>query len=205
MNKGSRIEFDEQKHLYTVDGVKMPSVTEILSPLTARHYGEISKETLRLAADRGTAVHEACECLDYGLDIDEDFPAEWLGYVRAYAEFLNDYRPKWEGIEEMVYHELQGYCGRVDRYGLIDGKMSVLDIKTTATPTKANYMAGACQTVAYGNALQSVKKGFLLYLKKDGGYRLVDTDEWAKKHDFDAYTVWQLCLDLYNYTERSVK
>ena len=204
MNKGSRIEFDEEKHLYTVDGVKMPSVTEILSPLTAKHYGEISKETLRLAADRGTAVHEACELLDYGFE-PEDIPAEWMGYVDAYAAFLNDYRPKWYGIEEMVYSPEDGYCGRVDRYGLIDGKMSVLDIKTTTSPTRANYMSGACQTVAYGNALQSVKKGFLLYLKKDGDYRLVDTGKWSEKHDFDAEKVWQICLDLYNETERGRK
>lgn len=204
MNKGSRIEFDEEKHLYTVDGVKMPSVTEILSPLTAKHYGEISKETLRLAADRGTAVHEACELLDYGFE-PEDIPAEWMGYVDAYAAFLNDYRPKWHGIEEMVYSPEGGYCGRVDRYGLIDGKMSVLDIKTTTSPTKANYMSGACQTVAYGNALKTIQKGLLLYLKKDGDYRLVDTGKWSEKHGFNAEKVWQICLDLYNYTERSVK
>ena len=199
------IEFDEEKHLYTVDGVKMPGVTEILSPLTAKHYGDISKETLRLAADRGTAVHEQCELIDYGFEIDEEFPVEWDGYVNAYRSFLNDYRPKWQGIEEMVFCESDGYCGRVDRYGRINGKTAVLDIKTTSSPTKANYMAGACQTVAYGNALKNVEKGFLLYLKKDGDYRLVDCGEWSKKHDFNAEKVWQLCLDLYNETERREK
>lgn len=201
----AKIEFDEAKHLYTVDGVKMPSVTEILNPLTAKHYGEISKEVLRMAAERGTAVHEQCEILDYGFDIDEDFPAEWMGYANAYIAFLNDYRPKWTGIEEMVYCEADGYCGRVDRYGKILGQTAVLDIKTTSAPTKANYMAGACQTVAYGYALKNVEKGFLLYLKKDGGYRLVDCGEWSKKHDFDAEKVWRLCLYLYNETERTTK
>ena len=195
-----RIDFDEEKHEYTVDGTKVPGVTEILEALTAKHYGEISKEVLQQAKDRGTAVHAACEDLDYGFEV-EYIPAEWVGYVNAYAAFLNDYRPKWHGIEEMVYNPEQQYCGRVDRYGLIDGKMAVLDIKTTTSPTKQNYMAGACQTVAYGKALVGVKKGFLLYLQKSGGYRLVDTGEWAEKHDFNAEKVWDLCLELYNETE----
>ena len=199
-----KIEFDEQKHLYTVDGEKMPSVTEILHPLTAKHYGEISKEVLQYAAERGTAVHEVCEDIDNGFT-ELEIAEEWEGYVDAYWQFLQDYEPEWLGIEEMVYHEGSGYCGRVDRWGILNGKRCVLDIKTTSAPTKANYMAGACQTIAYGNALKNIEKGFLLYLKKDGTYRLVDTVEWAIKHDFDAPTVWQTLLDLYDLTERSVK
>ena len=72
-----KIEFDEEKHIYTVDGVRMPSVTEILAPITAKTDGEISKEVLRMAADRGTIVHKACEEIDYGLET--EVPVEYEG------------------------------------------------------------------------------------------------------------------------------
>lgn len=198
-----RIEFDEQKHEYRVDGRKVPSVTDIITPLTAKHYGDIAKEILLAAAERGTVVHEACEYLDYGCTA--EVPAEYEGYVQAYADFLNDFRPELLAAEKMVYSAEGDYAGRLDRWFLMDGKTAVLDIKTTSSPNRANYMAGCCQTIAYADAVGDVKRRFLLYLKKEGRYRLIDCAEWERKHNFDARRVWQLCLDLYNETERSVK
>lgn len=195
--KHPKIEFDAEKHIYRVEGVIVPSVSEILEPLTAKHYGEVNELTLRLAAERGTAVHEACEELDYGFD-PEVYP-EYAGYVDAYIAFLQDYRPEWYGIEQMVYNPTEGYCGTIDRWGLLRGKgpakvPAIVDIKTTTSPTKTNYITGACQLQMYGLALlrngeleDTVKtERYLLYLKKDGKYRLVDTNEWADKHDLDT-------------------
>ena len=191
-----KIEFDAEKHIYRVNGEVVPSVSEILEPLTAKHYGEINELTLRLAAERGTAVHEACEELDYGFE--PEVLTEYTGYVDAYIAFLQDYRPEWYGIEQMVYNPQEGYCGTIDRWGVLRGiageQKAIVDIKTTTTPTKANYITGACQLRMYGLALvrngeldNAVKsERYLLYLKKDGKYRLLDMVEWSEKHDLEA-------------------
>ncbi len=195
-----KIEFDAEKHIYRVDGVRMPSVTEILEPITAKHYGEISQEVLRMAAERGTIVHEACEEIDYGLEA--EVPVEYEGYVNAYLSFLGDYRPEWEiGIEQMIYSCEDGYCGTVDRAGTIFGKDAVLDIKTTTSPTRQSKMAGCCQTVAYANALNiPTAKRYLLYLKRDGAYSLLDCEKWERKNGFDARKCWKICLELQRIT-----
>ena len=172
--------------------------------MTAKHYGDISKEVLQQAKDRGTAVHAACEDLDIGFDA-EDVPAEYEGYVRAYLAFKNDYRPTLLGMEQKIYNAEQGYAGRFDRWFEWDGDEAILDIKTTTSPTKTTIIAGCAQTHAYAIAMKGVKRRFLLYLRKDGKYRLVDCAEYEKKHDFDARRVWELCLALYNETERNVK
>ena len=197
------IEFDSEKHIYTVNGVKMPSVSELIEPITAKHYGSINKEMLEMAALRGTIVHEACEDIDYDLEV--EVSEEYAGYVEAYVKWLTDYKPEMLGIELMLYCDAYKFCGTVDRWCVIDGEECVVDIKTTTSPTKANYIAGCLQTRAYQIALESAKRRFLLYLKANGEYRLVDCDEYEKRHNFNSTSLFGLCLDIYEETERNWK
>lgn len=189
------IEFDEEKHIYTVDGKVVPSVTDICSPITADHYGSINSAVLEMASRRGTAVHEATELIDLGSMPDDD--PEIDGYINAYLDFLLDYQPKWEYIEWIGYFddfwdgERVQYCGTVDRAGYVGKEFWVLDIKTTASPTKENYIATCCQVTAYSNfepirTLYDVKHK-ILYLRKDGSYRLVDCFEKEEELGFDSY------------------
>lgn len=204
------IQFDAEKHEYTVDGRRVPSVTEILNFLTASHYGAINPAILSAAAQRGTMVHETLEAIDYGA-FDGLVAYEIQGYVRAYLEFLRDYKPEWYGIESMIYEPVGNYCGTVDRYGMIDGKECVVDLKTYTSPTKENYMSLMGQTCAYAYGLlanakltQSYRliKRYGLFLRKDGTYRLVDCAEYEKKFDMPSSEIWTRCWDMFNFIER---
>lgn len=200
-----QIAFDEQKHEYTVDGERMPSVTELVDIITAKQYGEVNEITMKMAAERGSAVHEATQDLDLGFEV--SVSPEFFPYVDAYMQFLIDYGPDWDGIEEIVYNPKYGYCGTVDRWGRLDGKAAVLDIKTTSSPNRQNYMAVACQTCLYAWAMSGAYPGeaikrYALYLKKDGKYRLIDLNEWEEKNDFDAVTVCEHILALYRLTHK---
>lgn len=191
-----KIEFNAEKHQYIVDGREVPSVTTILNYLTANHYGAINEAVLRQAAQRGSDVHEACQMIDYGCEAEVD-PVT-APYVDAYMQFLNDYRPKWEEIEQKHYSE-RGFCGTVDRMGTLNYKKCILDIKTTGSPSKLNYLAYCSQLVAYSMFYEdgSDFNRYILFLKKDGEYRLVDADEYAERHGFMPFFVWHKCLDLY--------
>ena len=188
--------FDEQSHVYLVNGTATPSVTDILAPLH-RSYGAISPAVLEYAANRGTAVHEACELIDLGAD-PEIYP-EIEGYVRAYMDFLNVYRPEWVEIEKIVYNETDGYIGRLDRLGYFNGdkyKLNVVDIKTSAANRES--ITSAClQTYAYAHAyaLHAPIGQYVLFLKSDGSWRLVDSFEYQKKNDFTAWLCWKQLLD----------
>ena len=85
------IQFNEERHEYSVDGVIVPSVSEILKPLTVDTV-EKAKPWLRdIAADRGTRIHQATMLMDYGEDVEIDADIE--GYIKAYQRFLDDYNP----------------------------------------------------------------------------------------------------------------
>ena len=53
--------FEEKQHQYWLDGMQIPSVSEIMKPLSAAQYQEVDQEVLNKAAHRGTAVHTAIE------------------------------------------------------------------------------------------------------------------------------------------------
>jgi len=165
------IYFDEATHTYTVDGQRLPSVTEICRFLS---YDRKSDKPwlAQQAADRGTRIHEACVLLDYGEDPEDD--PEIAGYLTAYRRFLHDYKPEWQGIETMLGSKSLGYAGTCDRYGIINGRRVVLDIKTGASVNKVSV---ASQLDGYASLLWA-KRGwcadslFCLLLRKDGVYVL---------------------------------
>lgn len=58
---GYTLEYDDESHTYIVDGVIVPSVTQILAVKFGDKYTGVNRSTLERAANRGTAVHKAIE------------------------------------------------------------------------------------------------------------------------------------------------
>ena len=55
------LKFEENRHLYMLDGQILPSVTTVMRPLDNALYQGIDEEIMKMAAHRGTAVHNAVE------------------------------------------------------------------------------------------------------------------------------------------------
>ena len=202
--------FDEKKHQYTVDGVVYPSVTDILEHLTAPGYGKVNPAILEEAKERGTAVHELTEAIDYGMP-PEEIEDGLAGYAVAYLRFLADYDAEWEFIEHRFYEPTMGFCGTIDRVGKIDGKDSVLDIKTTSSPSTDQKIAVCCQTAAYEFGLGK-DEGFdryALYLHADGTYDFVNCSDYEDGKEFNALglflTLCNLHKDLTDIKKRRAK
>ena len=205
-----KIDFDAEKHEYSVDGEKIPSVSEILNPLNAERYGLLNAMVLQEAARRGTAVHEATEQIDYELEPDEDPEIE--GYVNAYYQFLFDHDADWLMIEQIVpYYRCEGeppiYAGTVDRFGWVDDELAVVDIKTYASMSTEAQLTASCQTALYRDAIMWGKdswaddytkpiKRYVLHLKKDGKYRLIDLDNFDEKRGWNGPA---MAWELYNF------
>lgn len=191
--------FLEDEHKYLVDGEEAPSVTEILSPLH-RSYGKVNPSVLEYAANRGKAVHEALELYDLGGELEASPEIE--GYIRAYLDWANVYRPKWTEVECIVVSLLYGYAGTLDRAGFLNGgDFAIVDIKTSQ-PTKEALVSVCCQTAAYEIAHkeitpQPVNKRYGLFLKSDGTYRLVDCEEYESKYAFSGYNAFHKLLKNY--------
>lgn len=195
------IEFFEDEHLYLVDGEEVPSVTTILNYMSDVEYSKVSPAVLEQAARRGSLVHEYTELIDYGCEPDE-VEYEVVGYLKAYKDFLRDYKPDWLFVEEPLYSEEYGYAGTVDRIGYINGELSVVDIKTLASPTKMQKFTVSAQTMAYEVAYgEYVGKRYALYLGKDGEYNLVDLWEYDTKYSYNSWEMFRICL----YTYKTVQ
>ena len=189
-------EFHEETHTFTLDGMRLPSVTELLAPLQEESFSAINPAVLKAAADRGTAVHEICEAMDYDMDYDDLIAPDLVPYADAHEEFLMDYEPEWLGVE-MPVHFFEQYAGIVDRFGYIDGKPVVLDIKTVQQPTIEQKVSVCCQLYAYDRAIKACfncfdrpAEHYALYLKKDGSYKLFDCREFADQNDLDPSAMW---------------
>ncbi len=59
--KGHTLEYIDETHTYLVNGIIVPSITQILKIKFGNKYDGVSKEVLNRAADLGTAVHKAIE------------------------------------------------------------------------------------------------------------------------------------------------
>lgn len=84
-------------------------------------------------ADRGTAVHSVLElwAREEAVPNLSDFPAEVRGYVQGLCGWLLAARPKVSGVERFVGSVEHCYAGRLDMRASLDGRDSVIDLKTS--------------------------------------------------------------------------
>ena len=196
MPPDTRLVFDEDRHIYTYEGHIYPSVTEICAPLQS--FDDVSPAVLQQAQRRGTQVHEYTQLIDYGVTAEElEVEPELAGYVLAYMRFLRDYKPEWTMIEQPLVSVRRYYAGTLDRFGKIDGKHWLVDLKTTAQPKRPTLISWACQLVGYGQMLECDIYRFVdLQLKKDGTYRLFDAGETEGKYNFEAFPLFTQLLQI---------
>lgn len=177
-----KVKFDEATHTYTLDGKELPSVTHIIRYLAVDKANNADPNMALMARERGSAVHEATVMYDYSGEIPDDFPAEYAPYLEAYVQFCRDYHPKWELIEHQMGNVTLGFAGTLDRFGVIDGKFCILDIKTSY---KVDISSLSAQLTAYHDLLLNEQFERLenanirhlgLQLMRTGKYRLYETD-----------------------------
>ncbi len=174
--------FDEASHIYRLNNEIVPSVTQVMKPLTNAEYSSISEEVLNRAAERGTIVHESIEnYLKFGF---KDCPQEYSGYLDAFAAWYELTNPIVIGSEVRVYHKLMGYAGTLDLLCQIGEKLVLIDFKTTS---KVYPKTHGVQLEAYSQALQThgIKpdEKRILQIKKDANFKEVsfpanDTRRW---------------------------
>lgn len=161
----STLTFDDATHTYRFGGQVVPGVTSVLSPLT--DFSRVPPNVLEAASQFGKAVHRACE-LDDLCELDEAaLDASLVPYLQAWRQFCADHSVEWEQIEEPAYNAAMRYAGTPDRFGLVKGVHTVVDIKSTAQL----YPAVGPQLAAYAQALKAPHASRLaVQLKADGTY-----------------------------------
>ena len=141
---GNVLEYFDDEHVYLVDGVIVPSITQILKYKFGGKYNGVSKSVLQKASEKGTMVHEAIEkYCKYGYESDLPELRNFKFLQRAY---------KFDVIENEVpvilsFDGKPVSAGRLDLViekigedGVLHGERGIADIKRTSTLDK-EYLA----------------------------------------------------------------
>lgn len=169
----SGLTFNAERHEYRLNGVIVPSVTQITDQFV--DFSFVNPEALELARQRGTAVHIACELDDYN-ELDEStVDPRIVPYLDAYRKFRYEGGFTPEHTEMRVYSERYGFAGTLDRRGPMNGgKATLLDIKTGATASPSWALQTAGYALAYDEMYGATTKGrCVLQLKPNGKYNLI--------------------------------
>ena len=135
--KGYTLEYIEDGHIYLVDGIRVPSITEILALRFGKRYDGVSSAVLTRASEAGTKVHEAIE--RYCKTGEDDGSKE----VRNFRFLQRQYGFKVLENEVPVILFNAGYpllAGRLDLVIEMNGRPGGADIKRTSTLDK-EYLA----------------------------------------------------------------
>jgi hypothetical protein len=126
---GKTLEFFENEHMYLVDGVEVPSITQLLQRRFGGKYRYVDKAVLKRAADAGTAVHEAVErWCRFGEESDLPEVRNFKFLQRQYGfEVLENETPV---ILSLVDEPVA--AGRLDLVLSMDGRTGGADIKRTS-------------------------------------------------------------------------
>lgn len=203
-------------HEYCWNGVRVPSVTEILDDVGIVDYSSIPFGVREMALQRGSDVHAATHFDDENdLEFDEEL---WLsnpigyereyqrtgrgvaptraGYVAAWRKFRRETGFIPDLIEHKGYNEAYGFAGTLDRMGTYqvkgDAQADILiDIKCGDAPQWTRL-----QLAAYASFFQSPRRftRIAVELHKDNNYRLF---RWEGKDWLADFAAFTSCLLVY--------
>ena len=135
--KGHTLEYIDEIHQYLVDGLCIPSITQLIKIKFGKKYDGISKEVLQRAANKGTEMHEAIELYEKE-GKESDIPE-----LRNYKFLKKHY--KWEVIQSEIpiilfKDDKPIAAGRLDQVIKIGEEKGINDLKRTSAFDK-DYVA----------------------------------------------------------------
>ena len=151
----------------------------------------------KIAADRGTAIHDLVEKANIGQAtgvIHPDFRPD----MEQYEEFLRSFEPDFLEVEATVWSDTYGYAGTLDGICQIDDEVLIYDLKTG----KSVYSEVALQLAAYKNAdyiinadgtqreIPHIDGAFVVHLRPEG-FRVVPV-----RIDDDVFEVFKALLQI---------
>lgn len=187
--------YDAEKHEYRLDGLLIPSVTQVLAPL--RDFSGIPSAVLERKRELGKEVHELTAQYDMGILDPKKVPTKLLGYVRSWARFI-----EWAGldgdrkillIEFFTCSPRWRYGVTPDRLVMYKNTQTVIEIKTTFAISPID----ALQTAAQAEAIDASRR-FTVRLDEKGG--MPEFKEWKEKTDFGTFTA---ALSIWNWRQRN--
>lgn len=160
-------EFKEAEHIYLLDGVIIPGTTKVLA-----YHGIINYEWLdEWYREKGNALHLATELWDREILDEETVDSQIQGRFDAWKKFRQDTGFEILGIEIPMYHPIYHYGVKPDRWGFLNGKLTLVEIKP-ATVEKWHILQRAANRAALIASGIAIQDDINIYLSDNGTYKL---------------------------------
>lgn len=198
-----KLKFRASDHAYTLGGMRIPSVTQVIEPLLP--YESLPKEIRAAALLRGDLVHKLTALVDESQmsaqTWDEAMAADLSGYMDAWAAFKQATDCAIIAVELRVFHRTYRYAGTLDRLVHFgdDDVVALLEIKTgELLPEYALQTAAYLHAVNDGRARGSepVERRYAVQLMPNGHFHL-----WEHKDRAD-FQVFLAALTIKNWRLR---
>ena len=151
------VEYIDETHTYMIDGVIVPSVTQIVDWYFNKPYRGVPEYVLKRAQDYGTKVHADLEAYENKEITDSDFVD-----LKQWQNTKDRYDINIRSMEEIVTFE-DKFAGRFDMFGAVGGVPSLIDVKTTSQLHK-DYLA--LQLGLYSLAMGGVTACYVYWIPK---------------------------------------
>lgn len=189
------IEFIEEAHLYIVDGVILPSVTNVVGWQLGDEYKNIPTAILNEAADYGTRMHKWL--FDYFSKGEHgDATDTMMMSIEQLPDILSGHELEFKFGETAVQY-LNRIAGTFDLLAVLDGKMTLIDHKTTS---KIHTESLEWQTGLYVQAIEQtlgikVEQCCCLWLPKRKPVKLVGVNPKSKSECDELIERWYAAHD----------
>lgn len=184
--------YDAAAHIYRWDDEIVPSITQVMD-FCGFYSGLdlVPPDRLRHAAERGSAVHLACQYYDESdLDI-STVSDECRPYVDAYIAWRE--MTQWTLIECEKPRYARGYAGTPDRiFTDPDLAVVIVDIKTSWKVSREAHVQTAAQAILWDERPHYCRR-IILHLSKDGEATEVES---ANPEEYD---IWNAALQVYKW------
>jgi len=186
-----RIDGEHGRVYQTPSGKSYPSVTSVTGLLNKKAIQEwrdrvgakVANEISTRAAKRGTSIHKLCEdYLSNKGDTSDIFDQEEFTHIKPYLHKINNIHC----LEDKLYSDHLGVAGTVDCIAEYEGKLSVIDFKTSSKPKTREMIANYfMQTSAYAVCFEElfgrpIERMLIIMSVKDQGIDIFE----GKRDDY---------------------
>ena len=173
------IEYLEDDHIYLVDGVITPSVTQIINKIFPNTYHNVPESSLRKASEFGTSVHKMIE--NYVLCNEQKLTPLLSELLDSFIDIVGDYQIEIIDTEQIVNYGYE-YAGRYDILARVRGKLAIIDIKATSQILydHLEWQLGMYKTALESNTHIKIDETYCLWLPKKNAPAFVKIEHKSK-------------------------
>jgi len=189
--------FDAELHRYFHKGMAVPGVNEIIEGAGLVDFSMVPEAQLEAACKLGEYVHLTTALWDKKNLNEDKLSPGLIPYLKGWKKFEGDFKIEFTGeqIERRLYSTKWRFAGTTDRDPvLIDGKWTLVDLKTSTTMQKAYALTTAGYKILQEENLNvKIKQRWAVQLLPDGTYKI---------HVYDKPTdesVFLSCLNIFNW------